>query len=192
MTVTLEKYRKKRDFTRTAEPLEATEPPQEGERHLRRFVVQKHHARRLHYDLRLEEEGVLKSWALPKGPSVDPADKRLAVQVEDHPLEYGDFEGSIPEGEYGAGRVIVWDRRTFVPAGGRESFGEMLVKGAIKIRLSGEKLNGAFALVRTRLGGKGNNWLFIKERDEHARPGYDVTAMEARSVLSGRDMDELA
>lgn len=190
--MTVEKQHKERDFTRTAETSGTTELPQEGEQHTRRFVVQKHHARSLHYDLRLEEDGVLKSWAIPKGPSLDPADKRLAVEVEDHPLEYGDFEGTIPEGEYGAGRVIVWDRGTFIPASGEESFGEMLAKGATRIRLSGEKLNGGFALVRTRWGGKGNNWLLIKERDEHARSGYDVTAMEARSVLSGRDVDELA
>jgi bifunctional non-homologous end joining protein LigD len=191
VVVTLEKYRKKRDFARTAEPSGASELPQKGEWEPRRYVVQKHHARSLHYDLRLEEEGVLKSWAVPKGPSLDPADKRLAVEVEDHPLEYGDFEGTIPEGEYGAGRVIVWDRGVFVPVGGGESFGEMLTKGAAKIRLSGEKLNGGFALVRTRWGGKGNNWLFIKERDEHARPGYNVTAGEPRSVASGRDVDQL-
>lgn len=190
--VALERYRKKRDCTRTTEPSGTMEPHYKEEQHPRRFVVQKHHARSLHYDLRLEEEGVLKSWAIPKGPSLDPADKRLAVEVEDHPLEYGDFEGTIPEGEYGAGRVIVWDRGTFIPASGEESFGEMLAKGAAKIRLSGEKLNGGFALVRTRWGGKGNNWLFIKERDEHARPGYDVTVMQARSVLSGRDVDEVA
>lgn len=190
--MTLERYRKKRDFTRTGEPSGTTELPQEGEQPTRRFFVQKHHARSLHYDLRLEEEGVLKSWAIPKGPSLDPADKRLAVEVEDHPLEYGDFEGTIPEGEYGAGRVIVWDWGTFIPASGEQSFGEMLAKGATRIRLSGEKLNGGFALVRTRWGGKGNNWLLIKERDEHARPSYDVTAMETCSVLSGRDVDEVA
>jgi DNA ligase D-like protein (predicted 3'-phosphoesterase) len=190
--VTLEAYRKKRDFTRTTEPSGTLEPHYEGEQQPRRFVVQKHHARSLHYDLRFEEKGVLKSWALPKGPSLDPANKRLAVEVEDHSLEYGDFEGTIPEGEYGAGRVIVWDQGTFVPIGGKESFGEMLGKGAARIRLSGEKLNGGFALVRTRWGGKGNNWLFIKERDDQARTDYDVTAMETRSVLSGRDVDELA
>ena len=173
-------------------PLRTVKISQEREQQPRRFVVQKHHARSLHYDLRLEESGVLKSWALPKGPSLDPGDKRLAVELEDHPLEYGDFEGIIPEGEYGAGRVIVWDRGTFMTAGGEGSFVEMLATGAIRIRLSGEKLNGGFALVRTRLGGKGNNWLFIKERDEHARLGYNVTMMEARSVLSGRDVDELA
>ncbi len=128
--MTVEKHHKKRDVTRTAESSGTTELPQEGEQHPRRFVVQKHRARSLHYDLRLEEEGVLKSWAVPKGPSLDPADKRLAVEVEDHPLEYGDFEGTIPEGEYGAGRVIVWDRGTFIPASAEESVGEMLPTGA--------------------------------------------------------------
>ena len=190
--MTLEKYRKKRDFTRTGEPSGAAELAPKGEQEPRCYVIQKHHAHNLHYDLRLEEDGVLKSWAVPKGPSLDPADKRLAVEVEDHPLDYGDFEGTIPEGEYGAGRVIVWDRGTFIPAGGEESFGEMLAKGAVKIWISGEKLKGGFALVRTRWGGEGNNWLFIKERDDHARPGYDVTAAEPLSLLSGREVDELA
>jgi DNA ligase D-like protein (predicted 3'-phosphoesterase) len=192
MAQTLENYRRERDLTRMAEPSGTMETPHEGKRHRRRFVVQKHHALSLHYDLRLEEGGVLKNWALPKGLSLDPANKRLAVEVEDHPLEYGDFEGNIPEGEYGAGRVIVWDRGTFVPIGGKESFREMLGKGAARIRLSGEKLNGGFALVQTRWGGKGKNWLFIKERGDQSCPGYDMTAMETRSVLSGRDVDELA
>lgn len=190
-TMSLEKYHSKRDFTRTPEPAgEKDSPPREGKLP-RRYVIQKHHARTLHYDLRLEEGGVLKSWAVPKGPSLDPADKRLAVEVEDHPLEYGDFEGSIPDGEYGAGRVIVWDRGTFEAAGEGETFAEMLERGAAKIRFNGEKLRGGFALVRTRWGGKANNWLLIKEKDGHARTGYDVTAEEPLSVLSGRDVDEV-
>jgi DNA ligase D-like protein (predicted 3'-phosphoesterase) len=188
--MSLEKYHSKRDFTRTPEPAGEKDSPGKDGNRPRSYVIQKHHARTLHYDLRLEEGGVLKSWAVPKGPSLDPAEKRLAVQVEDHPLEYGDFEGIIPEGEYGAGSVIVWDRGTFQPAGEGESFAEMLEKGAAKILISGGKLRGGFALVRTRWGGKANNWLLIKEKDGHARPGYDVTVAEPLSVLSGRDVDE--
>jgi bifunctional non-homologous end joining protein LigD len=189
--VPLEKYREKRDFSVTPEPSGETEPSRIKSNKRRLYVIQKHHARSLHYDLRLEEEGVLKSWAVPKGPSLDPGEKRLAVEVEDHPLEYGDFEGVIPEGHYGAGRVIVWDRGTFEPAGEGETFSEMLTKGAAKIRISGEKLAGGFALVRTRWGSKENNWLLIKGNDNYARPGYDVTAAEPLSVISGRDVDEL-
>lgn len=189
--MSLEKYRKKRDFSRSPEPAGEDVDTPDGEGKPRRYIIQKHHARTLHYDLRLEDEGVLKSWAVPKGPSLDPADRRLAMAVEDHPLEYGDFEGVIPEGEYGAGSVIVWDRGTFVPAVEGETFGGMLAKGAAKILISGEKLRGGFALVRTGYGGRGNSWLLIKERDEHARPGYDVTAAEPLSVLSGRDLDEV-
>jgi DNA ligase D-like protein (predicted 3'-phosphoesterase) len=187
----LDKYHSKRDFTRTPEPAGESTSSSQGGDAARRYVIQKHHARTLHYDLRLEDDGVLKSWAVPKGPSLDPAEKHLAVAVEDHPLEYGDFEGSIPEGEYGAGTVIVWDRGTFEPVGEGETFGEMLVRGAAKIRISGEKLRGGFALVRTRWGGKDNNWLLIKEKDEHARPGYDVTEAEPLSILSGRGVDEV-
>jgi bifunctional non-homologous end joining protein LigD len=154
------------------------------------YVVQKHHAGHLHYDLRLESGGVLRSWAIPKGPSLDPAEKRLAVEVEDHPLDYAGFEGVIPEGEYGAGTVIVWDRGTYLPQGGA-SLEEMLEKGAVKVELAGEKLRGGFAIVRTRLGGKRTNWLLIKEKDGHARPGSDVTAEAPRSVISGRDVDDV-
>jgi bifunctional non-homologous end joining protein LigD len=185
----LGRYHAKRDFAKTPEPSGAagartTSGP------ARVYVIQKHHAGHLHYDLRLESGGVLKSWAVPKGPSLDPADKRLAVEVEDHPLDYADFEGVIPEGEYGAGTVIVWDRGRFRPQGGA-TFEEMLEKGAAKVEIEGEKLMGGFALVRTRFGGKSNNWLLIKEKDAHARPGSDVTAEVPRSVLSGRDVDEV-
>ncbi len=189
--MTLDKYHEKRDFTRTPEPAGAADPSGTAAAAARRFIIQKHHARTLHYDLRLEDDGVLKSWAVPKGPSLDPAEKHLAVAVEDHPLEYGDFEGSIPEGEYGGGKVIVWDRGTFEPFGEGETFAEMLERGAAKIRLHGEKLQGGFALIRTRWGGKDKNWLLIKEKDQHARPGYDVTKEEPLSVLSGRDVDEV-
>jgi bifunctional non-homologous end joining protein LigD len=184
----LGRYRAKRDFAKTPEPSAAGEA-RTAAGPARLYVIQKHHAGHLHYDLRLESGGVLKSWAVPKGPSLDPADKRLAVEVEDHPLDYAGFEGVIPAGEYGAGTVIVWDRGTFRQQG-VASFEEMLEKGAVKIEIAGEKLAGGFALVRTRFGGKKNNWLLIKEKDAHARPGSEVTAEAPRSVLSGRDVDE--
>jgi bifunctional non-homologous end joining protein LigD len=186
----LGRYRAKRDFAKTSEPAGAGDArTAAGPAQI--YVIQKHHAGHLHYDLRLEFSGILKSWAVPKGPSLDPADKRLAVEVEDHPLDYASFEGAIPEGEYGAGNVIVWDRGTFRPQGDA-SFETMLENGAVKIEISGEKLAGGFALVRTHFGGKKNNWLLIKEKDAHARPGSDVTAEEPRSVVSGRDVDDPA
>ena len=129
-----------------------------------RFVVHEHDASRLHYDFRLEMDGVLRSWAVPKGPSMDPSEKRLAVQVEDHPLEYIDFEGTIPEGEYGAGTVGVWDHGTYTP---------LLEKAEeIKFSLNGEKLQGSFVLVKLKKGEKGNEWLLIKHKDKYAQPGW--------------------
>ena len=162
--MTLDAYRRKRDFSRSPEP-KGTGPHATGDGE---FVVQKHHARRLHYDLRLEIDGVLKSWAVPKGPSLDPTQKRLAVHVEDHPLEYGQFEGVIPAGEYGAGSVIVWDRGRWNPlVGGLEGY----QKGKLKFELSGTKLKGAWMLVRIRrrAGETADYWLLVKERDEYAR-----------------------
>jgi bifunctional non-homologous end joining protein LigD len=184
----LEEYRAKRHFDVTPEP--------SGEGGVgapaRRFVVQKHAASRLHYDVRFEMDGVLKSWAVPKGPSLDTSQKRLAVQVEDHPLEYGDFEGTIPAGEYGGGTVMVWDRGTWEPITDEV---EGYAKGSLKLRLSGEKLKGGFALVRLkrRDGDKRDNWLLIKERDDHARPldAGDVLD-EDRSVMTGRTMEGIA
>ncbi len=184
----LKDYRSKRDFAKTPEPSGAAGHGSPGRGAA--FVVQKHRAAHLHYDLRLESGGVLRSWAVPKGPSLDPADKRLAVEVEDHPLDYASFEGRIPEGEYGAGTVIVWDRGTYRPQGDA-GLEEMLARGAVKVELEGEKLRGGFALVRTRLGGKKTNWLLIKEKDGHARPGSDVVAEKPRSVVSGRDVDDV-
>jgi bifunctional non-homologous end joining protein LigD len=186
--VPLADYRRKRDFARTPEPAGPPEGGAAGAGGV--YVVQKHHAGHLHYDLRLESGGVLRSWAVPKGPSLDPAVKRLAVEVEDHPLDYAGFEGRIPEGEYGGGTVVVWDRGTFRPQG-EEPFEEMLARGSVKLEIAGEKLRGGFALVRTRLAGKKTNWLLVKEKDGQARPGSDVTAEQPRSVLSGRDVDDV-
>ncbi|MBI3547381.1 MAG: DNA ligase D [Gammaproteobacteria bacterium] len=167
-------YRQKRDFRFTPEPRHVAAQPGRG----LRFVVQKHAARRLHYDFRLELDGVLKSWAVPKGPSLDPADKRLAVHVEDHPLAYADFEGTIPPKQYGAGEVIIWDRGEWLPDGDPSS---AYRAGKIKFHLRGHKLNGAWALVRTRLTGSGGKeqWLLIKERDDTARAADEFNIVEA-------------
>lgn len=185
----LKDYQAKRDFSKTPEPDGAgvSAGAAVGER---KFVVHKHHARSLHYDLRLESQGVLKSWAIPKGPSLDPGEKRLAVQVEDHPLNYGGFEGVIPAGEYGGGTVIIWDRGSFEAQSLDESLEEMLERGAAKMILRGVKLTGGFALIRTKWGGKKNNWLLIKEKDDEARPGSNITASQPLSVVSGRDVDD--
>jgi bifunctional non-homologous end joining protein LigD len=188
----LSKYRSKRDFSKTAEPSgESAVTPSAR----RRFVIQKHDASHLHYDLRLELDGVFKSWALPRGPSLDPKEKRLAVEVEDHPLEYGDFEGTIPEGEYGGGTVMLWDRGYGMPEGDK-SPEEQLKSGNLKFRLDGQRLHGSWVLVRMkrdRSGGKRTNWLLIKHRDEFAREGSnDALSAEDRSVASGRTMAEIA
>ena len=188
----LSKYRAKRDFTRTAEPSGADGvAPAE----YRRFVIQKHAARRLHYDLRLELDGVFKSWAVTRGPSLDPADKRLAVEVEDHPLAYGDFEGTIPGGQYGGGTVQLWDRGFWAPEGNQSAEG-MLAAGDLKFALEGDRLHGSWVLVRMkgdRFRGNRTNWLLIKHRDEYARPGdHDALLAEDRSVASGRPMAQIA
>src|SRR5512146_2056481 len=160
----LDEYKRKRKFQTTPEPPPVTEQGQGF-----RFVVQKHRASHLHYDFRLEMEGVLKSWAVPKGPSLDPKDKRLAMQTEDHPVDYGDFEGVIPEGEYGGGTVLLWDRGTWEPEGDPR---DGLRKGKIGFRLNGEKLHGSWALVRmgkpAAEGEEKENWLLFKHRDEYA------------------------
>src|SRR6187431_2084370 len=160
----LEEYKRKRNFRSTPEP-EGKVKKVKGQS----FVIQKHAATRLHYDFRLEMEGVLRSWAVPKGPSLDPAEKRLAVHVEDHPIDYGGFEGVIPEGEYGGGTVIVWDRGTWEPLG---DAAEDYRQGKLKFRLHGKKLHGAWMLVRMkpRPNERGENWLLFKERDDEARP----------------------
>lgn len=192
----LQEYRAKRDFNKTPEPAG-------GKRRSKQpiFVVQKHDASTLHYDFRLEVAGVLKSWAVPKGPSANPGEKRLALPTEDHPLDYADFEGVIPEGEYGAGIVIVWDRGTYrnlQAAKGKEADGgrplsmqESLRQGQVEIWLEGEKLHGGYALVRISLGGE-KKWLLIKMDDEAADPQRRITEEEPASVISGRTLQEVA
>ncbi len=181
----LDDYKKKRDFGRTPEPA--------GEVHAaggRSYCIQKHAASRLHYDFRLEHDGVLLSWAVPKGPSFDPRAKRLAMHVEDHPVEYGSFEGVIPEGEYGAGTVVLWDRGTWTPLADP---GPALKKGELKFTLQGEKLAGKWALVKIK-GDDPKAWLLVKDRDEHARSAeeFDVVSARQESVASGRGLAEVA
>ena len=186
----LETYARKRDFARTPEPSGAAAKAP-GTRGRLRFVVQMHRATRLHYDFRLEADGVLKSWAIPKGPSFDTREKRLAMHVEDHPLDYRDFEGIIPEGNYGAGEVIVWDRGTYRLLEGT-SLTEQIAKGSCKFELFGKKLRGAFALVHIKgRGGEENAWLLIKERDDAVDPAWRVEE-HAESVKSGKTLADIA
>ena len=197
--MSLDEYKRKRRFEETPEP-----PPKVEKQSRHRFCVQRHAASRLHYDFRLEMEGVLKSWAVPKGPSLDPADKRLAMQVEDHPVSYFDFEGTIPEGNYGGGTVMVWDAGTWEPLspvpvngaylpGTEKEAATMLVKGDLKFRLKGKRLNGDFALVhiKGRSGSKGNEWLLIKKKDDHTVAGFDIDAY-GTSILTGRTMEQIS
>jgi bifunctional non-homologous end joining protein LigD len=187
----LENYRKKRSFDQTPEP--AGRLRRTGRK--RMFVVQKHAASHLHYDFRLEIGGVLVSWAIPKGPTLDPSSKRFATMTEDHPIEYAEFEGMIPEGHYGAGTVIVWDKGTFESEGDR-SPEEQLAKGELKILLEGKKLRGAFVLVHMgRHSGKPSEksrWLLIKRKDQWANSLWNADAPRvARSVLTGRTLEEI-
>lgn len=186
----LAEYKKKRKFSKTPEP----KPQKASRTGALHFVVQKHDASRLHYDFRLELDGVLKSWAVPKGPSLNPADKRLAMEVEDHPYSYKDFEGVIPEGEYGAGDVIVWDEGLYTssetadPKESREKLRQGYGEGELKFVLLGKKLQGGFALVKIRnqKGGKDNAWLLIKEKDKYAS-AKDVTK-DTKSVKTGKKL----
>lgn len=184
--MSLKEYAKKRTFGKTPEPPPGKSPVASGSR----FFIQRHHASRLHYDFRLEVDGVLASWAVPKGPTLDPSVKQLAMKVEDHPLDYGNFEGNIPKGNYGAGSVMVWDRGTYDVLGDK-SANEELREGNFKIRLHGQKLRGEFVLVRMKRAGKGNEWLLIKKKDGEAQPGWDVEE-HARSVATGRAQEEIA
>jgi bifunctional non-homologous end joining protein LigD len=201
----LEEYRHKRDFSQTPEPVgHATTGPHRGSL---AFVVQKHEASHLHFDFRLELDGVMKSWAVPKGPSLDPSVKRLAMQVEDHPIDYNAFEGTIPKGEYGGGTVMVWDRGTYEPdrdgaarTADDRSDAQILRDeyegGDLKFILHGERLRGSWVLVRTRLGRGASTtrpqWLLIKHRDAYAMPGSDIVADAETSVATGRTMEGIA
>jgi bifunctional non-homologous end joining protein LigD len=193
----LAEYRRKRDFQKTAEPSGDTAVAAAPHA---RFVIQKHDATRLHYDFRLEVDGVLKSWAVTKGPSLDPADKRLSVEVEDHPLDYGDFEGTIPKGQYGGGTVQLWDRGYWSPEPGFEDVAKALKKGELKFVLQGERLHGSWVLVRMNWDrnakdgkGKRSNWLLIKHNDDAARPGEGALVLEEdASIASGRTMADIA
>src|ERR1700722_15837548 len=184
-------YKAKRDFRKTREPSgqDAIKPATR-----RRFVIQKHDATRLHYDLRLELDGVFKSWAVTKGPSLDPHDKRLAVEVEDHPLDYGDFEGTIPKGQYGGGTVQIWDRGYWASEAGFEDIDKALSKGELKFGMGGDRLHGGWVLGRLRGEQKGRaNWLLIKHRDAAAVDGNgEALAAEDKSVASGRSMAQIA
>ena len=188
----LKDYRRKRDFTKTTEPSGDTA----ARRNVGlRFVVQKHDATRLHYDFRLELDGVLKSWAVTKGPSTNPADKRLAVRVEDHPLDYGDFEGTIPEGQYGGGTVMLWDQGTWEPIGDPHAG---LDGGDLKFRLNGERMKGEWVLVHMKgrdqktKNGPRENWLLIKHRDDYATATDGLTEKFTTSVDTGRDITGIA
>ena len=188
----LEEYRGKRDFSKTSEPKAESARPDEKPV----FVIQQHDARRMHFDFRLEVDGVLASWAVPKGPSTDPREKRLAVRTEDHPIEYAFFEGRIPEGEYGAGTVIVWDAGEYENMsekdGKKLSMSEALQAGHAKVRLFGKKLRGGYALIHTKMRGEDKNWLLVKEDDEEADARRKPVATEPRSVLSNKTVKEMA
>jgi bifunctional non-homologous end joining protein LigD len=189
----LAEYRRKRDFTRTAEPRGGGRKKAKA----LAFVIQKHAASHVHFDLRLELDGVMKSWAVPKGPSLDPSVKRLAMQVEDHPIEYNVFEGTIPQGEYGGGTVMVWDTGTYEYGGDAsdpiEGLRRGYEKGDFKFVLKGKRLQGSWVLVRTRRGdAKRVQWLLIKHRDELAEPGSDIVAEAMTSAATGRTMEEIA
>jgi len=186
----LAEYNAKRDFSRTAEPTGKVPRSRGGTLH---FVIQKHAASHLHYDFRLELDGVMKSWAVPKGPSLDPTVRRLAMEVEDHPISYNTFEGTIPKGEYGGGTVMLWDRGTYDAddGGGADSLRRGYEKGELRFVMHGKRLKGGFVLARLRRPGR-PQWLLIKRRDVHADADRDITADETTSVVSKRSMEQIA
>ena len=186
----LAEYNAKRDFSRTAEP--AGKVPKARGKTLH-FVIQKHAASHLHYDLRLELDGVMKSWAVPKGPSLDPSVRRLAMEVEDHPISYNTFEGTIPRGEYGGGTVMLWDRGTYEADGdgGATALRRGYEKGELRFVMHGKRLRGGFVLARLRRPGR-PQWLLIKRRDDHADEDRDITAEETTSVVTRRTMEQIA
>jgi len=186
--VPLTEYKKKRDFESTPEPMGSSRPKDSGKE--LSFVVQKHQASHLHYDFRLEWKGVLLSWAVPKGPSLNPSDKRLAMPVEDHPLDYGGFEGVIPEGQYGGGTVMIWDRGSWEPE--VPDVDKALRAGDLKFSLHGTKLRGSWALIRTVIGGSSRTkWLLIKHKDRYAS-AKDITTDQPRSAASKKLLADIA
>jgi len=194
----LKRYRSRRDFRRSPEPRGArsADAPELAKDRNPIFVVQEHAARSHHFDFRLEVDGVLASWAVPKGPSTDPRQRRLAVRTEDHPLSYADFEGEIPEGEYGAGKVIVWDAGPFENRsrdddGDEIPLAKALRRGHAEVWLEGRKLRGAWALLHAKLGGEAKNWLLVKVDDSGADARRNPTSTEPKSVLSGRTVEEV-
>lgn len=186
----LRDYKEKRNFEKTPEPFTSEKIPPDKPK----FVIQKHNARRLHYDFRLEVNGVLKSWAIPKGPSADPGQKRLSIPTEDHPLDYIDFEGTIPPGNYGAGTVIIWDTGTYhnlkQKNGRKVPMDESIADGHVEFWLEGEKLKGGYALIHTGSAGR-KFWLFLKMNDEEAIMGRDILIDRPESVLSGLTIEEI-
>jgi bifunctional non-homologous end joining protein LigD len=199
-TAKLGEYRRKRDFTKTREPAGGTKSATRVGSSVRKkraatlhFVVQKHEASHLHFDFRLELDGVMKSWAVPKGPSYDPRVRRLAMEVEDHPIEYNTFEGTIPQGEYGGGTVMLWDRGTYEAenGGGTEALRDGYARGDLKFVLHGERLRGGWVLVRMKRPGR-PQWLLIKHRDEFATSATDIVEEATTSVVTGRTMEDIA
>lgn len=190
----LTEYQRKRDFKKTAEPKGGSKRSAREKKQLQ-FVIQKHAATRLHYDLRLELDGVMKSWAVPKGPSADPTIKRLAMQVEDHPIEYNTFEGTIPQGEYGGGTVMLWDVGWYEPekGEGEEGVREGYKKGDLKVVFHGKRMKGSWVLVRTRGWGSQTNpsWLLIKHRDKYVEPGDALVEQHVMSVVTKRTMEQI-
>jgi len=196
-------YRERRDFRRTPEPSGDDADPQRtsddsdmAQSDAPIFVIQQHAASSMHWDFRIEADGVLKSWAVPKGPSTDPSEKRLAVRTEDHPMDYADFEGTIPEDEYGGGEVIVWDRGTYENLttdddGDEVPIEDALDDGTVEIELHGEKLQGAYVLVHTKMRGDEKNWLLIKKDDDAADARRNPTSTEPESVISGKTVEDV-